>query len=59
LSSVLAELTGYQTSPASDIDESLLGLRTIALLATGCARHCVEAARIFGQPHDGVDKAST
>ena len=46
---ILAELSGYETWPACALDESLLGLRTIALVASGRASSCLEAQEIFGR----------
>lgn len=49
LQGILADLTGYETEPACEIDESLLGLRTTMLLAAGYASTCLEAQQIYGR----------
>ncbi len=49
LPQVMAVLSGYETWPACAIDETLLGLRTIALVAAGRARSCLEGQEIFGR----------
>jgi sugar (pentulose or hexulose) kinase len=46
---ILAHLTGYETWPACMIDESLLGLRTVALVAAQRAESCLAAQAIFGR----------
>ncbi|MCC7261635.1 MAG: hypothetical protein IT369_03840 [Candidatus Latescibacteria bacterium] len=38
-----------QALPATPVDETLLGLRTLALVAAGRARTCLEAQAIFGR----------
>jgi sedoheptulokinase len=49
LGRLVADLSGYETLPATDLDESMLGLRTLALVATGQADTVLEAQRIFGR----------
>ena len=49
LRDLLAWRTGYEVLPATEIDESLLGLRTVALVADGRAGSCFEAQRMFGR----------
>jgi len=44
-----ADLTGYSTLPAADLDESLLGLRSLALVADERAGTCLEAQQLFGR----------
>ena len=49
LTRLLTRRTGYKTAPAADLDESLLGLRTLALVADGRAPTCAEAQTLFGR----------
>ena len=49
LRDLIARETGYQTLPATDLDESFLGLRTLALVADGRATTCQEALKIFAR----------
>ena len=49
LDRLITDLSGYQTLPATDLDESLLGLRTLALVAARRAGTCLEAQQIFGR----------
>ncbi|MEW6751852.1 MAG: FGGY family carbohydrate kinase [Candidatus Latescibacterota bacterium] len=49
LQSLIAASTGYETLPATPLDESLLGLRTLALVAAGRASTCDQAAALFGR----------
>jgi sugar (pentulose or hexulose) kinase len=49
LAELVTDLAGYQTLPATDLDESLLGLRTLALVAAGQADTCGAAQQIFGR----------
>ncbi len=49
LHSLLARRSGYSTLPATELDETLLGLRTLALVAAGRARDYLEAQAIFGR----------
>ena len=46
---LLAQRTGYELSPATALDESLLGLRTIALVADGRAETSRDAQAVFGR----------
>lgn len=49
LHTLLAQQSGYKVLPATPLDESLLGLRTLALVADGRAAGYVEAQEIFGR----------
>ncbi len=49
LAGVLAATSGYDVWPACDIDESLLGLRTIALVSAGRAASCLEGQAVYGR----------
>jgi len=49
LATLLQERTGYETTPATELDESLLGLRSLALVADGRSPTCVEAQKVFGR----------
>ena len=49
LRNLIAHFTGYEVLPAAPLDESILGLRTLALVAAGCAPTCLEAQEIFGR----------
>ena len=49
LQQILAELTSYSTTPAADLDESLLGLRALALRAAGRAATVADAWDLFGR----------
>ena len=49
LCDLLAQRTGYELSPATALDESLLGLRTIALVADRRAETCRDAQAVFGR----------
>ncbi len=49
LHQLFAHRAACQALPATPIDESLLGLRTLALVADGRARTCLEAQAIFGR----------
>ena len=49
LAPVVANRTGYDVLPATVLDESLVGLRTIALVAAGRAATCAEAQQRFGR----------
>ena len=49
LSRLLARRSGYAVEPAASLDESLLGLRNLALLADERARTYVEAQQHFGR----------
>ncbi|MBD04472.1 MAG: hypothetical protein CME24_09025 [Gemmatimonadetes bacterium] len=49
LQQILAELTSYSTTPAADLDESLLGLRALALRAAGRADTVADAWDLFGR----------
>ena len=40
---------GYETLPAAPLDESLIGLRTLALIAAGHASTCSAAQSVFGR----------
>jgi sedoheptulokinase len=57
LAEILYRLSGYATLPASAVDESLMGLRTVALIATGRAHNYIEAEAIFGRSHLIEDEA--
>ena len=46
---VVERLSGYETWPACEIDETLIGLRTIALVAAGRASGCITSQEIFGR----------
>ena len=46
---LIAHFSGFQTKTATGIDESLVGLRTLALLAAGRADNHLEAQDIFGR----------
>lgn len=49
LAGLLETRTGYRAAPAADLDESLLGLRTLSLVADGRASTCVDAQNTFGR----------
>ena len=49
LADIFSILSGYETWPACSLDETLLGLRTTALVATGQAASCIEGQSIFGR----------
>ena len=49
LAPLVASRTGYEVLPATALDESIIGLRTIALVASGQASTCAEAQRRFGR----------
>lgn len=49
LDRLIASLSGYQTLPATELDESMLGLRTLALVAAGRADNYLEAQETFGR----------
>lgn len=49
LAGIFAALSGYDTWPACPLDESLLGLRTIALVASGRTSSCLAGQEIFGR----------
>jgi len=49
LARIFATLSGYETWPACTLDESLLGLRTIALVASRRASSCLEAQEVYGR----------
>ena len=57
LGEILSQLSGRETLPASAIDESLMGLRTVALIATVRADNYIEAEAIFGRSYLIVDGA--
>ncbi|MBI2501846.1 MAG: hypothetical protein HYW07_01270 [Candidatus Latescibacteria bacterium] len=46
---LFARRAGCPALPATSLDETLLGLRTLALVAEGRAQTCLEAQRIFGR----------
>jgi sedoheptulokinase len=46
---IISSLSGYETLPACEIDESLIGLRTVALVSAGRAQTCFEAQEIYGR----------
>ena len=46
---VISNLSGYETLPACEIDESLIGLRTIALVSAKQASSCLHAQEIYGR----------
>ncbi|HIM57637.1 MAG TPA: hypothetical protein EYM39_13135 [Candidatus Latescibacteria bacterium] len=48
LTDLFTSLTGYSALPATDLDESLLGLRSLALVADGRAGTWLEAQQLFG-----------
>ena len=52
LHQLIAHFSGLQTKTATRIDESLLGLRTLAALAAGGADNYLEAQEIFGRKCD-------
>jgi len=49
LAGILSTMSDYETWPACEVDESLLGLRTVALVAAGRAEGCLEGQRVFGR----------
>jgi sedoheptulokinase len=49
LATVLTRISGYETWPACDLDESLLGLRAVALLTRDRALDFVRAGAVFGR----------
>ena len=49
LPGLLAAATGYAVTPPTAVDESLLGLRALALVASGRARTAGEAQAAFGR----------
>ena len=49
LAGILSGMTGYETWPACEVDESLLGLRTVALVSAGRAISCLEGQEMFGR----------
>lgn len=49
LHQLFARRAGCPALPATPLDESLLGLRTLALVAEGRAKSALEAQRIFGR----------
>jgi sugar (pentulose or hexulose) kinase len=49
LPGLLAEATGYAVTPPTAVDESLLGLRALALVASGRARTAAAAQAVFGR----------
>ena len=49
LRDLISHFTGYKVLPAAPLDESILGLRTLALVAAGRAPTCLEAQQIFGR----------
>ncbi len=46
---IISNLSGYETLPACEIDESLIGLRTIALVSANRAQSCLDAQGIYGR----------
>jgi sedoheptulokinase len=46
---IISNLSGYETLPACEIDESLIGLRTIALVSAKRASSCLGAQDIYGR----------
>lgn len=46
---LVEKLAGYQVLPATELDESLLGLRTLALIADGRTRTYQGAQQVFGR----------
>lgn len=46
---IISSLSGYETLPACEIDESLIGLRTVALVSAERAQTCLEAQEICGR----------
>jgi sedoheptulokinase len=46
---IISGLSGYETLPACEIDESLIGLRTIALVSAKRAPSCLHAQEIYGR----------
>jgi xylulokinase len=49
LPGLLAGATGYAVTPPTAVDESLLGLRALALVASGRARTAAAAQAVFGR----------
>lgn len=49
LRELIARDTGYETWPAAPLEESLLGLRALALVADGQAATCRQAQQRFGR----------
>ncbi len=47
LRELIAHSTGYQTMPAAAVEESMLGLRALALVAAGRAESCAAARQRF------------
>jgi sedoheptulokinase len=46
---IISDLSGYETLPACEIDESLIGLRTIALVSAKRAAGCLPAQETYGR----------
>ena len=57
LPGLLAAATGYTVTPPTVSDESLLGLRALALVASGRARTAAAAQAVFGRPPPRADAA--
>jgi len=55
LPELLASRTGYTAAGAAQLDESLLGLRTLSLVADGRASTCIEAQARYGRQCEVVD----
>jgi hypothetical protein len=49
LHKLISRLSGYPTLPACELDESLIGLRTIALVSAGRAAGCLAGQEIYGR----------
>lgn len=49
LHSIISSLSGYETLPACEIDESLIGLRTVALVASSPEQSCLDAQEVYGR----------
>jgi sugar (pentulose or hexulose) kinase len=49
LKQLIADATSYDVQGATDLDESLLGLRSLALVAAGRAENALAAQAIFGR----------
>jgi sugar (pentulose or hexulose) kinase len=49
LAAILSRTSGYVTWPACAVDESLLGLRGVALMCAGRAPTCLEGQAVYGR----------
>jgi sedoheptulokinase len=46
---IISSLSGYETWPACELDESLIGLRTVALVSAKFVPNCLSAQEIYGR----------